>query len=110
VNAPGDYELALQHMMGPRAWVATVLALTGLNVSLVTLMVFGGRNPGLVISLGFLCCLAESALVCAVAGRRAHSVVRLNKALLLAGALCCFGFVGTVLAVAVALVLRLGHL
>lgn len=109
LNLPGDYYLALQHMMGPKSWIATVITLTLLNVGLCILALATGRAFGVAFAFGFLACLVESALVCGIAGRRANAHVRVEKMVLLAGALCCFTMVGTLLAAGLILTFTVGH-
>lgn len=109
LNLPGDYYLALQHMMGPKAWIATVFLLTLLNIVLCLAILVTGRIAGIAFTLGFFACIIESAVVCSIAGRRANAQVRVGKMMLLAGALCCFTLVGTLLAVGLILTFAVGH-
>jgi hypothetical protein len=110
MNGPDDYYLALQKIMGPRAWLATVFGLTALNVALCVGQLSLGHGVAVVLGLGPFVSLLEAAVVCGVAGRRAQAHVRSEKMLMLAGALCCFTFVGTLLATGVAVALWLGNI
>jgi hypothetical protein len=109
LNVPGDYYLALQQIMPRWAWLVTVACLTLLNVTLCVGGLSLGYGVGVVIAVGPAASLIESALACSIAGHRAHSQVRGEKMMMLAGALCCFTFVGTLLAVGVVMTLWVGH-